>query len=88
MPAQSLCEAWLQHCVDNFVPGLDAGYTPSVITERKFAEANQELSLIIAKVISGELPVSSYSSQLNKWYASGGDTYVQDMNQYIEKKGS
>lgn len=85
-PPQSLCENWLKRCMDNFVPGLDAGYTPSVITERKFAEANKELALTIAKIISGELPVSAYSSRLDDWYAAGGSEYVEDMNRHIAEK--
>ena len=40
----------------------------------------------ISKIIVGELPVSDWDKILADWYKAGGETYVQQMQEYIKSQ--
>lgn len=73
----------IQITMDNYKPSLDAGYLPSVTSDPTFLDYNNEMNAQIARIITGELPVSAWDNILDGWYKAGGDKYISEMQEYI-----
>lgn len=80
-PSIEMRDKWLEQCIENFKPSLDLGYQPQ--SASGIINANKKLTQVISKIVVGELEVSAYDEALREWYASGGEKYIQEMNDYI-----
>ena len=80
-----LIKSALTECMDNAVYSLDRGYTPSIATKPLFIDQQTNLIKTTTKILLGEEDVSAYDKALDKWYQNGGEEYVKEMNEYIDK---
>lgn len=77
---------WIQVSMDSVVFPPDMGYLPEISNNAAFIEAENKRKETITKIIMGELPVDEYDAALEEWYAKGGQTYVEQMNEYITSR--
>lgn len=80
-----LQKKWIEKAIEIAVPSKDMGYFPPVSTKPEFIDANKNLGVVITKIIIGSSPVSEYDKALDAWYKAGGEEYIVQMNEYIEK---
>ncbi len=66
------------------VPDLSYGYAPPATQQTAYLDYASELSVIISKIIVGELPVDAWDDALAGWYKNGGQDMVDQMNAFIE----
>ena len=71
--------------VDTNVFSLDNGFIPEVSTSVSFINYQTTMNETITKIVTGNIPVSSYDSALDGWYTNGGEQYVEEMNTHIKK---
>lgn len=67
----------------NYVPSLDRGYKPEIASDPVFIEYENYMKDEINKIITGNEPVDHWDEVLEGWYAAGGETYCQQMRDYI-----
>ncbi len=72
-------------CIDQAVFSKDEGFRPAIASDPAYLDADKALNTAISKIIAGDLKVSDWDAALDKWYQSGGETYVKQMNEGIEK---
>ena len=65
------------------IDSLDNGFVPSVASETRFINAQDNLAQTVTKICANQMAVSEYDKALEKWYAAGGKEYVEQMNNYI-----
>jgi putative aldouronate transport system substrate-binding protein len=71
-------------CIEQAVFSKDGGFRPAVADDPKFIDAGKAFNVAISKIIVGDLPVSAYDAELEKWYNAGGEQYIRQMNAGIE----
>lgn len=88
LPQEELDTAseWIQISMDTVVFSKDMGFRPAIADDAAFIEAENKRKEIVTKIIMGELPVDDYDAALTDWYAKGGQTYVEQMNEYIASR--
>ncbi|GHU59405.1 sugar ABC transporter substrate-binding protein [Spirochaetia bacterium] len=74
----------LNTCIGQAVFSKDGGFRPAVADDPKFIDAGKAFDLAISKIIAGDLPVSAYDAELEKWYNAGGELYIRQMNAGIQ----
>jgi putative aldouronate transport system substrate-binding protein len=67
-------------CIEQAVFSKDGGFRPAIADDPTFIEAGKAYDVAISKIIVGELPVSAYDAELDKWYRAGGEQYIRQMN--------
>jgi putative aldouronate transport system substrate-binding protein len=67
-------------CIQQAVFSKDGGFRPAVADDPTFIDAGKAYDVAISKIIVGELPVSAYDAELDKWYRAGGEQYIRQMN--------
>jgi putative aldouronate transport system substrate-binding protein len=67
----------------NYIPSLDRGYKPEIASDPVFIEYENYMKDEINKIITGSEPVDHWDEVLDGWYAAGGETYCQQMRDYI-----
>jgi len=67
-------------CIKQAVFSKDEGFRPAIANDPAFIDAQKEYNVTISKIVAGELPLDAYDAALEKWYASGGQTYIEQMN--------
>ena len=67
-------------CINQAVFSKNEGFRPAVSDDPTFIDAQKERSVTISKIIAGDLPLDAYDASLDKWYAAGGQTYIEQMN--------
>lgn len=77
---------WIQTSMDTVIFSKDMGFRPAIADDAAFIEAENKRKEVMTKIIMGELPVDEYDNALTDWYAKGGQTYVEQMNEYIASK--
>lgn len=78
-------EPWLKTSIDTVVTSKDLGFLPEAAKEPKFQDYQKTWDQTIMKIIMGREPVDTYDELLSGWYKAGGDDYVKQMNEYIQK---
>ncbi|GHT59564.1 lipoprotein LipO [Spirochaetia bacterium] len=71
-------------CIAQAVFSKDGGFRPAVADDPKYIDADKAYKVAISKIISGDLPVSAYDAELEKWYSAGGEQYIRQMNAGIQ----
>ena len=74
-------------CIDQSIFSMDAGFRPATADDPVFIDANREYNIAISKIIVGDLPLEAYDEELNKWYAAGGQKWIEEMNEGISAAG-
>jgi putative aldouronate transport system substrate-binding protein len=67
-------------CIGQAVFSMDGGFRPPVADDPAYIDADKAYKVAVSKIIAGELPVSSYDAELDKWYRAGGEQYIRQMN--------
>jgi putative aldouronate transport system substrate-binding protein len=67
-------------CIGQAVFSMDGGFRPAVADDPAFIDAGKAYNVAVSKIIAGELPVSAYDAELDKWYRAGGEQYIRQMN--------
>lgn len=76
-------EKYINEAVNNAVISADRGYVPEIAKDSAFIEYQAWMIDEINKIIVGEKPIDYYDELLDGWYEVGGQSYVDDMNAYI-----
>ena len=71
-------------CIGQAVFSKDGGFRPAVADDPKYIDADKAYKVAVSKIISGDLPVSAYDAELEKWYNAGGELYIRQMNAGIQ----
>jgi putative aldouronate transport system substrate-binding protein len=71
-------------CIGQAVFSKDGGFRPAVADDPTFIDADKAYRVAVSKIIAGDLPVSAYDAELDKWYRAGGEQYIRQMNAGIE----
>ncbi len=79
-------KAWIQTAMDAVVFAKDMGFKPEITNDAAYTEADNKRKEVVSKIIMGALPIEEYDKILEAWYAKGGETFVQQMNEYISSK--
>jgi hypothetical protein len=74
---------WLAQCVENVVMSADFGFRPEMVTEQRYIDARDELAQTISQIVAGQLEVDAWWDALDDWYASGGQEYLTQVNEWI-----
>jgi putative aldouronate transport system substrate-binding protein len=74
---------WLDRAVEHVTVLEDRDFLPPISADGRYQDGKTNLDTVVTKIVLGESPVSDYEAALEKWYANGGETYVQQMNDYI-----
>ena len=77
-------EGLIDICIDQYIFSLDMGYRPPVADDPTFIDYGKNMAIQISKIVVGELPVSEWDLILDGWYEAGGQTYVEQMQTYIQ----
>lgn len=75
--------SWIKTSMDTVTFAQDMGFRPAIASDAAFIEAENKRKEVISKIIMGALPITEYDKTLENWYAKGGKTYVEQMNEYI-----
>jgi putative aldouronate transport system substrate-binding protein len=75
---------WLNRAIENVTISEDRGYLPEAVSDGAYIDAKSAMSATVTKIVLGEEPVTAYDKALDNWYKSGGKTYIEQMNNYIE----
>jgi putative aldouronate transport system substrate-binding protein len=67
-------------CVEQAVFSKDGGFRPAAADDPRFIDADKAYNVAISKIIVGDLPVSAYDAELDRWYRAGGEQYIRQMN--------
>lgn len=78
--------AWVSVCMKNVVMSEDFGYRPKMATEQGFIDYRTTMDQAVAKIITGQLPVSEWDKVLDGWYKAGGERYLKEINDFIARK--
>jgi putative aldouronate transport system substrate-binding protein len=70
-------------CIQQAIFSMDGGFRPAVADDPTFIDAEKAYKVAVSKIIVGELPVSAYDAELDKWYKAGGEQYIRQMNAAI-----
>lgn len=76
-------EKYIGIAVENAIISADRGYVPEIAKDSAFIEYQAWMIDEINKIIVGEKPIDYYDELLDGWYEVGGQSYVDDMNAYI-----
>lgn len=85
LPEEELAEVrgWLDTAVGAVVFTQNNGKLPEISTDTAFVEAENKRKETVTKIIMGAMNVDEYDAVLEEWYAKGGQTYVEQMNEII-----
>jgi len=75
----------LEKSVNTVVRSLDNGFVPEVSLDPSYMDYQSAMAEGKAQILLGELDVDYYDELLAGWYENGGQTYVEQMNEYISK---
>lgn len=75
----------LKKSVDSAVRSLDGGYVPSVAMEPGYMDYQTAYAEGLMKILLGDADVDSYDELLAGWYDNGGEEFVKEMNEFINK---
>ncbi|AEE95925.1 extracellular solute-binding protein [Mahella australiensis] len=82
---QPRVRGWLDQAIKQCIPSKNRDFRPAAADKPEYIDYQKTYAQIVAKIITGELPVSEYDKALDGWYKAGGEEYVQQMNDYIKK---
>lgn len=71
-------------CIDQAVFSKDEGFRPAISTDPMYIDANNAYRTAVSQIITGDRPLEDYDKVLADWYAGGGETYIQQMNEGIK----
>lgn len=69
--------------IELFVPTLDKGFKPPVAQDPTLLDYEKFMVTETTRIIFGEKSVDYWDELLSGWYAAGGETYIQQMREFI-----
>ena len=69
--------------IELFVPTLDKGFKPPVAQDPTLLDYEKFMVTETTRIIFGEKSVDYWDELLSGWYAAGGETYIQQMRDFI-----
>lgn len=87
-PVRDLVTPWLEKSIQTVVPAKNIGFMPEAAKKSNFIDYTKVWDQTVMKVIMGSEQVSKFDDLLAGWYKNGGEDYVKQMNDYIQKMES
>jgi putative aldouronate transport system substrate-binding protein len=80
-----LSTPWLDKSVDSVVLSKHLDFMPEASKKPNFMDYKKVWDQTIMKINLGVTPVDEFDQLLDGWYKNGGEEYVKEMNEFIQK---
>ncbi|WP_214627493.1 extracellular solute-binding protein [Paenibacillus agaridevorans] len=75
----------IEKAVKRIVMSKDRNYTPAIAKTPPYLDFNKKFSEVTTKIIIGDAQSSEYKEVLQDWNTKFGQTYLKEMNDYIDQ---
>ncbi|MEF2248365.1 extracellular solute-binding protein [Paenibacillus sp. IITD108] len=75
----------IEKAVKRIVMSKDRNFTPAIAKTPPYLDFNKKFSEVTTKIIIGDAQSSEYKEVLQDWNAKFGQTYLKEMNDYIDQ---
>lgn len=75
---------WLDRSVETVVRSQNLDFVPEISKQPKYMDYQKKWQETIMKIVLNAEPVSKFDELLEGWYQNDGESYVKEMNAYIQ----